>query len=66
VDRALAFSFWKFVKKVPAAAGAFFVLFGAFLRGVWEKCDFSDGVFVVKLWWICGELWSVDDRSVVG
>jgi hypothetical protein len=52
-------------KKVPAVAGAFFVFLRAFLKGVLENGCFFRGVFVVSLWWIRGEWWSIDDRSVV-
>ena len=37
------------------AGAAVFVDLWAFLGGVWGKCDFLDGFFVVKLWWFCGE-----------
>jgi hypothetical protein len=47
-------------------AGAFFVLLLVFLKGVLENARFWCGVFVVRLWWIRGELWLVDDCSVVG
>jgi hypothetical protein len=33
----------------------------AFLRVVLEDVRFLYGVFVVMLWWMRGELWSVDD-----
>jgi hypothetical protein len=39
-------------------AGAFFL---PGLLVVLEDVRFLYGVFVVKLWWIRGELWSVDD-----
>jgi hypothetical protein len=44
------------VKKAPAVAGAFFVRFRPFLRVVLEKRAFLDGAFVVKMWWIRGEM----------
>jgi hypothetical protein len=44
------------VKKAPAVAGAFFVRFRPFLRVVLENPLFFDGVFVVKMWWIRGEM----------
>ena len=48
-------------------AGAFFFAFyWCFFEGVLENVRFLCGVFVVKLWWIRGELWSVGDRFVVG
>jgi hypothetical protein len=47
-------------------AGAFFVLLLVFFEGVLENVRFWCGVFVVRLWWIRGELWLVDDCSVVG
>jgi hypothetical protein len=53
-------------KKVPAVAGTFFVLFTGFLRVVLENVRFLCGVFMVRAWWIRGESWSIDDRSVVG
>jgi hypothetical protein len=42
------------------------VLFTGVFKGVLENVRFWCGVFVVKAWWICGELWLVDDPSVVG
>jgi hypothetical protein len=46
------------VKKVPVMAGAFLCPFsGAFEGGFLENARFSDGIFVVKLWWICGKSW---------
>ena len=65
MGRVSAFSF-DFAKKVPASAGTFFVLLLVFLRVVLENVRFSCGVFVVRLWWIRGELWLGDDCSVVG
>jgi hypothetical protein len=41
-------------------AGLFFAFLLAFLRGVLENVRFLDGVFVVKMWWIRGESWSLD------
>jgi hypothetical protein len=40
------------------------LLLRAFLRVVLEDALFLRGVFVVRLWWIRGGLWSIDDRSV--
>jgi hypothetical protein len=28
-----------------------------FLQGFCEKARFARGVFVVSLWWMCGETW---------
>jgi hypothetical protein len=59
--------FWKSGKKKSLGCGrGFFCAFEAFLRGGLGKVRFSGGGFVVKLWWVRGELWSVDDRFVVG
>jgi hypothetical protein len=44
-------------KKVPAVAGAFFVVLRAFFEGVLEKRVFFGGIFAVNWWWIRGELW---------
>jgi hypothetical protein len=46
-------------------AGAFFCAFTGIFEGVLENVRFWCGVFVVSLWWICGELWLLDDCSVV-
>jgi len=47
-------------------AGAFFFAFyWCFFEGVLENVRFWCGVFVVEAWWIYGELWLVDDPSVV-
>jgi hypothetical protein len=47
--------------------GLFFVLFGAFLKGVLENRVFSGWFFAVSLWWIRGELWcGLAASSVVG
>jgi hypothetical protein len=53
-------------KKSRRLPGLFFVLSRAFLRVVLENARFLCGVFVVRLWWIGGESWSMDDRSAVG
>jgi hypothetical protein len=67
VDLASAFSFFDFGrKKVPAVAGAFLCFLLVFFEGVLENVRFWCGVFVVRLWWIRGELWLLDDCSVVG
>jgi hypothetical protein len=49
-----------FRKKSSGGGRGFFVL----LRVVLEDALFLRGVFVVRLWWIRGGLWSIDDRSV--
>jgi hypothetical protein len=49
-----------FGKKAPAVAGAFFVSFREFLREILESARFLGGVFVVTVWWIRGELWSIE------
>jgi hypothetical protein len=49
-----------FSKKALAAAGAFFALTGVFEGGFGIR-HFFGGVFVVSLWWIRGESWSIDD-----
>jgi hypothetical protein len=67
VDRASAFSFFDFGRKKSRRwPGLFFVLLLVFFEGVLENVRFSCGVFVVRLWWIRGELWRGDDCSVVG
>jgi hypothetical protein len=38
-------------KKVPDGSGAFFVLYGRFLRVFREKWCAERGAFVVKTWW---------------
>jgi len=53
-------------KKLRRWPGLFCACLQAFLRVVLENVRFLCGVFVVKLWWIRGELWSIDDRFVVG
>jgi hypothetical protein len=55
-----------FGKKVPAMAGSFLCLFARVFEGVFENFRFWCGVFVVRMWWICGELWLGGDCSVVG
>jgi hypothetical protein len=52
-------------KKSRLQPGLFCAFWGVF-EGVLEKARFLGGVFVVKSWWIGGELWPVDDRFVVG
>jgi hypothetical protein len=52
--------FWISGKKAPAVAGAFFVSFREFLREILESARFLGGVFVVTVWWIRGELWSIE------
>jgi hypothetical protein len=47
-------------KKSRLVAGAFFALLRAFLKGVLRKARFWCGVFVVIVWWIRGELWSIE------
>jgi hypothetical protein len=42
-------------------AGAFFCVIAGVFEGGFEDVRFLYGVFVVMLWWIRGELWSVDD-----
>jgi hypothetical protein len=46
-------------------AGAFFCVFAGIFEGGFEKCVFFWCVFVVKLWWIRGESWSIDDFFLV-
>src|ERR1700692_3272436 len=61
-DPASAFNLFDFVwRKVPAVAGAFFCVIAGVFEGGFEDVRFLYGVFVVMLWWIRGELWSVDD-----
>jgi hypothetical protein len=43
--------------------GGFLLFYGRFLKGVLGKVLFSCGVFVVKLWRLDGDLWSVDAQS---
>jgi hypothetical protein len=38
-----------------------FVVLWVFLRGVLEKMGAERGFLMVNLWWVRGELWSVDD-----
>jgi hypothetical protein len=44
-------------KKSRLWPGLFFALLRAFLRVVLGNVRFWRGVFVVKMWWIRGELW---------
>jgi hypothetical protein len=60
----LVFGFWK--EKSPGGGRGFFCAFTGILRGGLENVGFWCGVFVVMLWWIRGELWLVEDCSVVG
>jgi hypothetical protein len=53
------------MKKSPGSCRGFFVLLRAFLKGVLGKVHFPDGVFVVRLWWIRGESWLIDDHFMV-
>jgi hypothetical protein len=39
------------MEKVPEVSGAFFVLYGRFLRVFWEIGWFGVAFFVVNLWW---------------
>jgi hypothetical protein len=41
-------------------AGAFFCLFTGIFEGGLENVRFLGGVFVVKMWWIRGESWSIE------
>jgi hypothetical protein len=38
----------------------------AFFEGGLGNVRFFGGVCVVKMWWIRGELWLIDDGSMVG
>jgi hypothetical protein len=58
--------FRNFGKKSPGGCRGFFVGFAGVFEGGFRKSVFSDWFFVVKLWWIRGELWSVGDGSVAG
>jgi hypothetical protein len=58
LQRLVFFDFGR--KKFRRLPGLFFALFRAFLRGVLEKVRFLGGVFVVKAWWIWGELWPME------
>jgi hypothetical protein len=46
--------------------GDFWVVLLGFLEGGWENVMFFDGEFVVSLWWINGELWSVERTILSG
>jgi hypothetical protein len=54
------------VKKSWRWPGLFSCFLLVFFEGVLEDVRFWCGVFAVRLWWIRGELWLVDDCSVVG
>jgi hypothetical protein len=60
VGRASAFSFLNSAGKSPGCGRGFFAFLRAFLRGALENVRFLDGVFVVKMWWIRGESWSIE------
>jgi hypothetical protein len=52
-------------KKSRLWPGLFLSFLRVFLRVVLEMCRFLAWFFVVRVWWIRGESWSIDDRSAV-
>jgi hypothetical protein len=47
-------------KKILGAGLRVLAVLRVFLRGVLGNRAFFDGNLLVKLWWLCGELWCED------